>query len=124
MNAMGSNPKENTDNATILLKFENGDNGVVNYFANGDKSYSKERIEVYSEGKVIVVDNFRITSGFGSKAKLKTKLDKGHAEQFRLLTERAKQGGEALIPFDQLINVSRASIAAVESLKSNSWIQV
>ncbi len=126
MNAMGNNPEENTDNASILLKFENGDNGVVNYFSNGDKSYSKERIEVYSEGKVIVVDNFRLTTGYGTSgfSKLKTKLDKGHATQFKMLTERAKEGGKALIPFDELINVSRASIAAVESLKSNAWIQI
>jgi len=126
MNAMGNNPEENTDNATILLKFENGDNGVVNYFANGDKSYSKERVEVYSEGKVMIVDNFRLTNGYGTKgfSKLKTKLDKGHAAQFKLLTERAKDGGEALIPFDELVNASKASIAAVESLKSNAWINI
>ncbi len=126
MNALGNNAEENTDNATILLKFENGDNGVVNYFANGDKSYSKERIEVYSEGKTIVVDNFRLTMGYGTSGftKLKTKLDKGHAAQFKMLTERAKEGGQALIPFDELVNASRASIAAVESLKTNAWVQV
>ena len=35
MNALGINPKENTDNASILLKYENGTNAVINYFANG-----------------------------------------------------------------------------------------
>ena len=34
MNAMGENPKENTDNASILLKMENGSTAVINYFAN------------------------------------------------------------------------------------------
>ena len=48
MNAMGTDPKDNTDNASILLRFANGSNGVVNYFANGNKGYSKERVEVYS----------------------------------------------------------------------------
>ena len=38
MNAMGINPQENTDNATILLQYENGSTGVINYFANGSKS--------------------------------------------------------------------------------------
>ena len=46
MNSMGINPQENTDNASILLKYENGSNAVINYFANGSKSYSKERVEV------------------------------------------------------------------------------
>src|SRR5688500_8076713 len=39
MNAMGTNPGEQTDNASILLKYENGTNAVINYFANGSKAY-------------------------------------------------------------------------------------
>ena len=34
MNALDKNPEENTDNASILLKYENGTNAVINYFAN------------------------------------------------------------------------------------------
>ena len=34
MSALGINPKENTDNAIITLKFTNGSQGVINYFAN------------------------------------------------------------------------------------------
>ena len=44
MNALGENPQENTDNVSILLKYENGTNAVINYFANGSKSYVKERV--------------------------------------------------------------------------------
>ncbi len=44
MNSMGENPKENTDNASILIKLKNGSNAVINYFANGAKSYSKRTI--------------------------------------------------------------------------------
>jgi hypothetical protein len=35
MNSLGTQPEENTDNASILLKYENGTNAVINYFANG-----------------------------------------------------------------------------------------
>lgn len=49
MNALGENPQENTDNVSILLKYENGTNAVINYFANGSKSYAKERVEVFSQ---------------------------------------------------------------------------
>ena len=126
MNAMGINPQENTDNATILLQYENGSTGVINYFANGSKSYSKERVEVYSQERTAVMDNFRVTKGYGFKgfSKLKTKMDKGHNEQFRLLVERTKNGGEALIPFDEIVNTTRASFGAVESLKTHSWVEV
>jgi len=51
MSALGENPQENTDNASILLKYRNGSNAVINYFANGNKGYAKERVEVYSQVK-------------------------------------------------------------------------
>jgi len=126
MNALGENPAENTDNASILLKFENGDNGVINYFANGSKSYSKERLEVFFDEQTIIMDNFRETKGYGTKgfSKLKTKLDKGHKAQFELLSQRAKEGGSPLIPFDDILNVSRAGISAIESLKQGRWIDL
>jgi len=126
MNSMGKHPEENTDNASILLKFENGSNAIINYFANGAKSYSKERIEVFSQERTFVCDNFRLTQGFGASgfSKLKTKQDKGHVEQFRQLSEFAKKGGAPIIPFEEIINVSKASILAVESLKVASWVDV
>jgi len=126
MNAMGSNPNSNTDNASILLKFDNGDNGVINYFANGNKSYSKERIEVYFEEKTIVMDNFRETKAYGVKGfkTLKTKIDKGHKRQFQLLADSIKTGGETLIPFDSIKNTTLASFAALESVSKRSWIKI
>ncbi len=126
MSSMGVNPQENTDNVSILLKYENGDNGVINYFANGSKSYSKERVEVYAQEQTIIMDNFRSTIGYGTKgfSKLKTKLDKGHKAQFALLVDRVSKGGEPLIPFDEIVNTTRASFAAIESLKSGAWINV
>jgi predicted dehydrogenase/threonine dehydrogenase-like Zn-dependent dehydrogenase len=126
MNAMGINPDDNTDNASILLKYENGSTGVINYFSNGSKAYSKERVEVYSQDRTAIIDNFRQTTGYGFKgfSKLKTSLDKGHKTQFTELIRRVKTGGEPLIPFDEIVNTTKASFAAIESLKSNCWIEI
>ena len=132
MQAMGENPKENTDNASIHLKYENGSLGVINYFANGNKSYSKERVEVYHQGKNLIMDNFRKLYGYGfnssmfsiSNKILSTKQDKGHTKQFKLLTQRWKEGGEPLIPFDEIVNTTRATFAAIESLKQGKWISI
>ena len=126
MNAMGVNPTENTDNASILLKFEDGSNAVINYFANGSKMYSKERVEIYSQGRTIVMDNFRKTQAFGFKdfSGLKTSLDKGHKNQFHSVIKKVQQGGSPLISFDSLINTSLASFAAIESLKERKWIDL
>lgn len=124
MNAMGVNPQESTDNASILLKYANGSTGVINYFANGSKSYSKERVEVYSQERTLVLDNWRSLKGYGFKgfSKMKSKMDKGHHAQFSLLVDQINNQKEALIPFDSLINTTKASFAAIESLKSKSWV--
>ncbi len=126
MNAMGPAPQAHTDNASILLQYENGSTGVINYFSNGSKAYAKERVEVYSQERTLIMDNFRTTEGFGFKgfSRLKTGLDKGHKAQFKLLRERLQSGGPALIPFDEIINTTRASLAAIESLKARAWVDV
>jgi predicted dehydrogenase/threonine dehydrogenase-like Zn-dependent dehydrogenase len=126
MSGLGQNPEENTDNAIITLKFENGSHGVINYFSNGNKSYSKERVEIFSQGRILILDNFRKMVGYGFKgfSSMSGKLDKGHKSQFQQLIKNTKLGGEAIIPFDELINTTKASFAAIESLKSKSWINL
>ncbi len=125
MNTMGE-PNENTDNATILLRYDNGSNGVINYFSNGNKAYPKERVEVFVEGKILILDNFRVLKGYGFKgfSTLKTKLDKGHRTQFTSFIDNVKTGGAELIPFADLVNTTQASFAAIESMKKNSWIEL
>ncbi|PKV48789.1 putative dehydrogenase [Aquimarina sp. MAR_2010_214] len=126
MNAMGTNPEENTDNASILLKYENGTNAVINYFANGSKAYSKERLEVYSQERTLIMDNWRKLKSFGFKGggKASSKQDKGHYNQFKELIEQQQKGGNPIIPFDEIVNTTKASFAAIESLKQGKWIEV
>jgi predicted dehydrogenase len=126
MNAMGVNPEENTDNASILLKYENGSNAVINYFSNGSKSYFKERVEVYSQERTLVMDNWRKLKGYGFKgfSSAKSSQDKGHFNQFQALVTQQKNGGKAIIPFDEIVNTTRASFAAIDSLKEGKWISI
>lgn len=126
MNAMGKNPQENTDNVSILLKYENGTNAVINYFANGSKAYQKERIEVFSQERVFILDNWRKLEGYGSKgfSKMKGAMDKGQKDEFRMLNERMLNGGESLIPFDSIVNTTKASFACIQSLKENRWVEI
>ena len=126
MNAFGENPEENTDNASILLRYANGSNAVINYFSNGSKNYAKERIEVYSDERVFVIDNWRKLIAFGVKgfSKLEGSMDKGQKKQFMLLNERIQNGGDPLIPMDSIVNTTKACFAAIESLKQHSWIEL
>ena len=120
MQSMGVSPDQTTDNATITLKYENGSLGVINYFANGHKSYSKERVEVYHQGKNLILDNFRRLDGYGyaglSSKILSTRQDKGHAKQFELLKDYWKGNNDILVPIEETINTTKATLAAIDSL--------
>ena len=124
MSALGINPSDNTDNAIITLTFENGSQGVINYFSNGSKAYSKERVEVYFQEKTLILDNFKKLEGFGIKgfSSKKGTQDKGHYNQFSELLNRIEIGGSPLISFDDLENSTLAAFAAIESLKSGQKI--
>ena len=130
MQAMGQNPESNTDNASIILKYANGSLGVINYFANGNKSYSKERVEVYYQGKNLILDNFRKLYGYGFKGSfslrnsiLSTRQDKGHEEQFQRLVNSWQNGGEPLIPFQEIVNTTQATFSAIESMSKRKVVE-
>jgi predicted dehydrogenase/threonine dehydrogenase-like Zn-dependent dehydrogenase len=125
MNAMGEQPQENTDNAIIILKYKNGSQGVINYFANGSKAYSKERVEVFAQNRTMILDNFRKSYYYGFKSSGSSSgQDKGHFTQFSLFVERLQKGGEATIPFVEIMNTSRAAVAAIESFKTGGWVKI
>lgn len=125
-NAMGNTSDVSTDNVTILLRYANGTNATIHYFANGSKAYDKERIEVYSQERTLILENWKKLTGYGFKgfSSSSSTQNKGHYEQFRLFTERIKNGGAPIIPFNSLINTSRATLAVLDSLAGNCWVNV
>lgn len=126
MTAMGNHPGPNTDNASIHLHYKNGSLGIINYLANGSKAYSKERVEVYFNGKNLILDNFRKLEGFDVSgfSGMKSAQDKGHDNMFKLLVDRSQQGGSALIPWNSIRNTHLACFAALQSLAEGRKCQV
>jgi hypothetical protein len=100
--------------------------GTVNYFGNGSKAYPKETLDVYSEGRILHMDNFRSTVGYGFNGfkKLKTKMDKGHKAEFKAFSDSIASGGEALIPLTESVNATLASFAAMTSAIEGRTIQL
>jgi predicted dehydrogenase len=123
--ALGTHPARSSDNVSMLLKCADGSQGVVNYFSNGHKSYPKERIEIYSQGRVLVVDNFRKLEAYGFRsgaAAMRGKQDKGHKAQFEAYLTFLKKGGAPPIPFEQILNTTLATFAAVKAFESGEKI--
>lgn len=55
---------------------------------------------------------------------LKRLTIKTKGTHFELLTKRWKEGGEPLIPFDEIVNTTKAVFAAIESLKQGKSIKI
>ena len=122
---MGRGVAVRDDKMSISLGFEDGSVGTVNYFGNGSKRYPKETVEVFSDGRVAKIDNFRKTATFGFRGvkNLKTfRQDKGHRSELCSFVDSVATGGEPLIPFHQLINVTLAAFAAMTSAAENRTI--
>jgi predicted dehydrogenase len=117
---VGEGPAVRDDKMSIVLTFEDGSVGTINYFANGCKRYPKETLEVFSDGRVLRLENFRVTRTCGFKKDRTfrtTRQDKGHMAEVQAFVGRVAAGGDPLIPLEQLLNVTHASIAAMEATR-------
>ena len=107
------------DNVLCSLCFENGSQGTISYLANGDKSYSKERIEVFGGGSVAVLEDFRrleLVRG-GKKRVFRSLLrqDKGHRGEWREFVKSIQTGAESPIPFHEIVNSMLTTFALEQS---------
>lgn len=101
------------DTLSINLSFKNGSIGTIHYFSNGSKSYPKERLEIFSNGKILQLDNYRRLTGYGWPNFKKMNLwqqDKGQKNCAREFIEAIRGAGVSPIPVAELLEVSRLAI--------------
>ena len=110
----------------MTFTFPDGSLGVVDYLANGDKSYPKEKLEVFCEGMVAVLDDYvsLVTVKDGKKKEERGAQDKGWKAEMAAFVESIKSGKEAPILYEQIVGVTKSTFAAVESLRSRSTIEI
>jgi len=122
----GGLPTRN-DHMSILLSFADGSLGNVHYFAAGHRSFPKEALRVFSQGRVLELDNFRKLRGFGWPGFKKQNLfrqDKGHEAEIVAFIDRVTQGGPPLIPPAELWNVTEATFAAEEAAAEHTRVTI
>jgi predicted dehydrogenase len=116
------------DNVLITLTFADGSLGNVTYLANGDKSFSKERVEVFCAGRVAILDDFRslelVENGQRREVRSRLRQDKGHRGEWEAFRQAITGSCQPPIPYDQLFAVTRATILAVEALRTQQTIKV
>jgi predicted dehydrogenase len=107
------------DKASITLGFDDGSFGTIMYLANGSNAFPKERIEVFADGRVLQIDNFRRLNGYGwpnfDKSRL-WKQDKGQNACVRAFLNAVKSGMPA-IPEEDIFEVTQITIEAATQLR-------
>ena len=121
--SMGKNDsyKITEDKATVTLAFDDGSFGSIHYFANGSRAFPKERIEIFADGAVLHLDNFKKLRGYGWRGFNKLNLwkqNKGQAECVKAFVDAIESGASAPIEYDEIIEVANISIDIAESLRS------
>ena len=116
-----STPEANylSDNFVLQISFKDGSIGSINYFKNGDKSYPKERLEVFSGGTIQIVDNFRKLRVWGAN-KLKNirliRQDKGQLNCIKEFINAIKDGDKSPIEFNEIIEVQSWLIKVMDEI--------
>ena len=116
------------DNVQLTFTFPDGSVGTVVYLANGDKAFSKERVEVFCGGRVGVLDDFRtltlVRNGRRQVERGRLRQDKGHRGIWEAFAAAVAAGGPPPIPPEQVFGVTRATFAAVRSLRIGAKVEV
>jgi hypothetical protein len=104
----------------ISLEFEDGSIASIQYYANGHRSFPKERVEVFASGRILQLENFRVLRGFGwpgFRGFRTWRQDKGHAACVHAFLSAVASGGPSPIPADEIFEVSRVAIDVAEGFR-------
>jgi predicted dehydrogenase/threonine dehydrogenase-like Zn-dependent dehydrogenase len=126
--ALADQGRYREDNVILTFAFADGSLGTVSYLANGDKSFPKERIEVFCGGRVAVLDDFRsleiIQDGQRKIHRSRLRQDKGHRAEWEAFARAILEGGAPPISYDHLFGVAQATFAAVEATRSGEKTKI
>lgn len=117
----GNHSYLNSDNVQITVRFSDGSAGSITYAACGGAGMPKERLEVFAGQSSFVLDDFRSAETYrdGGRSVLYSKGQaKGHAEELAYFADRILGGDTLTEDFKQAVCVTRATFAAIESLKT------
>ncbi len=118
---------EKTENVLITLKFSDASIATINYNALGDLTYPRERIEVFGEASVAVIDNFKkLTLSRSGKTKTIKRLnrDMGYNNQLKMFIESLNQENKDLISFKQIALTTITTFKILESLERKLPIRI
>lgn len=110
------------DNFVATMAFKDGSVATLTYTALGSKEYPKERLEIFTDGKVLFLDDYKKLTVSGAKGKgIETKVtDKGQKEELEAFALAIQKGGEWPIPLWQQVQATEIAILVENEIGSIS----
>jgi predicted dehydrogenase/threonine dehydrogenase-like Zn-dependent dehydrogenase len=116
------------DNVLASIRFANGSEGTITYLANGDRSFSKERLEVFGGGAVAVLEDFRrlelARNGRKQTIHSRWRQDKGHRAEWAAFAASVQQHRDGAIPFEEIVYSTLATLRIHESVATGKPLAV
>jgi predicted dehydrogenase/threonine dehydrogenase-like Zn-dependent dehydrogenase len=108
------------------MMFADGSLATLAYTTTGDRSYSKESVEVFCAGEVFRLDDFRelVTVRGGRTRRQRAAQDKGHMPALQAFAEAVRDGGPGPMALDGLFRSSLATIALKESMLTGAQVRL
>jgi predicted dehydrogenase len=126
--ALGGSDRYSGGNVFASLRFANGSQGTISYLANGDRSFSKERIEVFGGGSVAVLEDFRrlelVRNGRKTTSRVRWRQDKGHASEWARFVQSAQGSSDAPIAFEEIVASMLATLRLDESIATGKSLAI
>ena len=115
-----------SDNIAVTLKFADGSVANLLYLANGDRSIPKEFFEVFCQGAIVRLHDFRTLelARNGEVQKFKSVQDKGHRRELQLTIEAIRSGKPSPISFDELVEVTETTFLVQHALAAGEAIRL
>lgn len=111
-------PYRADDNFVATLGFEDGSVATLTYTALGSSEYPKEAMEVFFDGKVLHLEDYRRLSVHGSSARgMETRrMEKGQRQELEAFALALRTGGDWPIPLWQQLQATRIALDVEDQL--------
>ena len=117
-------PESAADSVVITIRYEDGSLATIQYVTAGDPRPSKERCEVFADGRTAVLDDFRVTRFYGGGRTVRGRQAKGFAEELAAFVGACRGGGPWPIPWASMAATHRVCFGAVRSLETGRMVRL
>lgn len=115
------------ENMTVTIEYKDGSTGVILYSALGNVRMPKEYIEIYADGKVMIIDNFiraKVIESKKTRTLNKWRQEKGYAEELQAMVESIEKGSPSPMEIHDILISHETTFAIEECIKKRTPIEL